>query len=133
MTSATPPTRVSKQQRTQHLIDQPPVTRKIVETLRATILATAPHASEAFKFRVLCYFHADASFGALGGNICMIEVKRGEVFLSFIHGALLPDPRGLLAGKGKFKRFARIADAQHAAGTPIKDLVRAAATLRPWD
>lgn len=117
----------------QHLLGEPAPTRKIVEKLRAAVLAAAPHATEAFKFRVLCYFHADACFGAIGGNICMIEVKRGDVFLSFIHGSLLPDPHALLAGKGKFKRFVRIPDEQTAGGTPIKNLVRAAAKLRPWD
>lgn len=115
------------------MLDQPPATRRIVEALRATVLAAAPKAAEAFKFRVLCYFHDDAYFGSIGGNICMIEVKRGEVFLSFIHGSLLPDPRGLLLGKGKFKRFVRIPDQQTAASAPIKQLVLAAAKLRPWD
>ncbi|MBL8761835.1 MAG: DUF1801 domain-containing protein [Phycisphaerae bacterium] len=97
------------------------------------MLAAAPHASEAFKFRVLCYYHTDAYFGAIGGNICMIEVKDGDVFLSFIHGSLLSDPHALLAGKGKFKRFVRVPDQHAAAGAPIKNLVRAAAKLRPWD
>lgn len=109
------------------------MTRKIVEALRATVLAAAPHASEAFKFHVLCYFHADAYFGSIGGNICMIEVKRGEVLLSFIHGSLVTDPRGLLLGKGKFKRFALVPDEKTARGRAITDLVRAAAKLRPWD
>ena len=115
------------------MLDQPPATRRIVEALRATVLAAAPKAAEAFKFRVICYFHDDAYFGSIGGNICMIEVKRGEVFLSFIHGSLLPDPRGLLLGKGKFKRFVRVPDEETAKSGAIKDLVRAAAKLRPWD
>lgn len=63
----------------------------------------------------------------------MIEVKRGEVFLSFIHGSLLPDPRGLLLGKGKFKRFVRVPDEATAKSRAIQNLVRAAAKLRPWD
>lgn len=115
------------------MLDQPPATRRIVESLRATVLAAAPKAAEAFKFRVFCYFHDDAYFGAIGGNICMIEIKEGGVLLSFIHGSLLPDPRGLLLGKGKFKRFARVPDEATAKSRAIKGLVRAAATLRPWD
>ncbi len=104
-----------------------------METLRTTVLAIAPDASEAFKFRVLCYYHAGASFGSIGGNICMIEVKHGAVLLSFIHGSLLPDPRRILSGKGKFKRVVRVHDEASAKSAVIKHLVRAAAKLRPWD
>lgn len=133
MSTAKAQTRLSQSQRAQHLLEEPATTRKTIETLRAAILAAAPEASEAFKFHVLCYFHADTYFGSIGGNICMIEVKRGVVFLSFIHGSLLPDPREILMGKSKFKRFVRIPDEQTAASAPIKQLVRAAAKLRPWD
>lgn len=117
----------------RHLLCEDPPTRRIVRTLRKTILSAAPSAVEAIKFHVLCYYHADAWFGSIGGNICMIEVKQGRVLLTFIHGALLPDPAGILYGRGKSKRFVRIADCDAAASSPVADLVRASAELRPWD
>jgi hypothetical protein len=104
-----------------------------VRTLRRAVLAAAPEASEAIKFRVLCYFHDDSYFKSIGGNICMIEVKGDRVVLSFIHGVHLPDPEGLLFGSGKFKRFLRVPDAKTATSAPVTDLIRAAARLRPWD
>lgn len=119
------------------IVEQPPVAR-LVRQVRQLVLATIPRAAEALKFRVLCYFHEDAFFGAIGGNICMIEVKDGRrcvrhVTLSFIHGALLPDPRGLLHGSAKCKRFVPIPDLAAAQRPEVVALLRAARDLRPWD
>jgi hypothetical protein len=104
-----------------------------VRALRAAVLKAAPESAEAIKFHVLCYYHADAYFGAIGGNICMIEVKRGQVFLSFIRGSLLSDPERLLRGSQKIKRLLPIPDAAFARSRAVAALVRAAARLRPWD
>lgn len=90
-------------------------------------------ASEAVKFHVLCYYHADASFGAIGGAICMIEIRKGRVFLSFIHGSRLDDPATRLSGTAKFKRSARVESPAAAADPALRDLVVQAAALRPWD
>jgi len=127
------PTRLNAAALARHLLGNEPATRRTVRALRNAILAVAPDAAEAIKFHMLCYYHADAFFGSIGGNICMIEIKKGLVLLSFIHGALLPDPAGILFGKGKSKRFARIADPAVAASDRVADLVRASAELRPWD
>ena len=96
--------------------------------LRRMVLRTAPEAAESIRFGCLCYFHAGAPYSAIGGNICMIEQRRdGAVALAFIHGAMLPDPDGLLRGRGKAKRFVMI-DSLDAADDPrIIALVRAAA------
>jgi len=107
--------------------------RRLVLALRRAVLAAAPEAAEAIKFHVLCYYRPGAWFGSIGGNICMIEARRGRVFLSFIHGAPLRDPHGLLVGKGKSKRFVPIPDARAAADIRIAALVRAAADPRPYE
>ena len=102
--------------------------------LRRIVLTTVPHAAEAVKFGCLCYYRAGAPFGAIGGNICMIEVRHGKVMLSFIHGASLPESRSakvLLQGRGKAKRFIPIATIDSAADTRVAELLRAAAKLRP--
>lgn len=121
--------RVSREELERHLIDQTPKVRAIVRALRAAILKAVPRASEAFKFHVLCYYRADAYFGSIGGNICMIEVKQGQVLLSFILGAKIADPGGLLFGTGKSKRFLRVADAALARSGAVAKLVRAAARV----
>jgi hypothetical protein len=131
-----PQPRLTRAQLADHLFDQPAAIRRVALALRATVLKAAPAAAEAIKFRVLCYYHDDAFFKSIGGNICMIELRSGRkpgVMLSFIHGALLADPDRLLQGRAKFKRSLPIPDAKAAADPRIAALIRAAAKLRPWD
>ncbi len=135
------PARLSPSQLAEHLLLETPDVARLVREVRKGVLGVARDSTEAVKFGVLCYFHADAWFGAIGGNICMIEVKdrpkgRGggrEVLLSFIHGALLADPKGLLRGRGKMKRFLPVRDADHVERKDVLALIRAARDLRPWD
>jgi len=134
----TPPARLSRADLSLHLAGEPAGARRTVLALRRAVLHAAPKAAEALKFHVLCYSHADAYFGAIGGNICMIEVKKGRVLLSFIHGSLLEDPGSRLGGtgltgKGKFKRFIRVDTPGDAQDPAIRALVKRAAALRPWD
>jgi hypothetical protein len=50
--------------------------------------------------------------------------------LLFEHGALLPDPDGLLEGKGKQTRYVDIRRQQDIRVRPIKRLIRAALAYR---
>lgn len=125
------PPRLSARQLADHLVLQPADVRKLVLALRRTVLRAAPTAAEAVKFRALCYYHPDAWFGSIGGHICVIEARAGRVTLSFIHGAALPDPKGLLRGNGKSKRHVPIGDPRTAADPAIAALIRASARLRP--
>lgn len=133
MPRTTTPTGLSRADLSLHPAGEPAKSHRTVRALRRTVLSAAPMASEAIRFRVLCYYHADAYFGAIGGNICMIEVKKGRVLLSFIHGSLLEDPGSRLTGTGKFKRFARVDSPGDAEDPAIRALVTRAAALRPWD
>ena len=131
-----PPARLTAARLADHLVLEPPATRRLVRLLRRNILKAVPAAAEAVKFHALCYYHADAFFGAIGGNICMIELPRkpgAPVMLSFIHGAHLADPHGLLGGRGKSKRFIPIETVDAASDRRIIALVRSAAKLQPWD
>jgi hypothetical protein len=91
------------------------------------VFRVAPGASEAVRFNCICYFEAGKHFGAIGGNICMIEAKGDGVRLSFIHGAVLKDPMGLLRGAGKHKRYVEVTSAAVARSEAIALLVRGAA------
>ncbi len=122
-----PPPRLSARALAEHLLPETPEVRHTVRALRAAVLKAAPEAAEAFKFHVLCYYRDDAWLKSIGGNICMIEIKRGKVLLSLIHGAKVPDPAGLMFGTGKFKRFVRVPDAAFAQSRPVAALIRAAA------
>jgi hypothetical protein len=105
-----------------------------VLALRRLIRRCAPGAAEAIRFHSLCYFQPSQPFGAIGGNICMIEASRRGVRLSFIQGALLPDPGAILQGAAKAKRFVPIRSAADVRRSELRDLIRAAAdtsTSRP--
>jgi len=105
----------------------------IVLALRDVVRAAAPKATEAVKFQSLCYFKPDASFGSIGGNVCMISVRRGVVYLSFLHGAGLPDPQRLLTGTAKAKREIKIDTTAVIRHPAIRDLIRAASRCVPTD
>jgi len=73
----------------------------LILELRDFIREVAPDVTEAVKFHSLCYFKPGMPYGSIGGNACGIGKHKGTVYLSFIHGASLPDPDGLLQGDGK--------------------------------
>lgn len=127
------PARLSKEQLLDHLAFESPAVVRTVTALRAMVLKVAPHATEAVKFHCLAYFNANAYFGAIGGNICFIETKRGTVSVSFVSGSMLPDPKGMLRGKGKYKRFVPVASEAGAKNPGLRALVRAAARITPSD
>ena len=95
----------------------------------------APRAVEAIRFRTLCYFDPTVTWGAIGGNICLIEVKAAKspdiqpakVFLTFIHGAELKDPHRLLTGAAKHKRIVPIPTVAFACHPHIRALIAASA------
>jgi hypothetical protein len=76
----------------------------LILELRDFIRKVAPDVTEAVKFHSLCYFKPGKPYGSIGGNVCGIGEHKGTVYLSFIHGAALPDPDGLLQGNGKAMR-----------------------------
>jgi hypothetical protein len=115
----------------RQLTGQTPRARRIVLALRAAILRTAPESAEGIRFGCLCYFHADARFASIGGNICMIEARGDAVSISFLRGASLPDPHGLLRGRAKAKRFIPIASLDDVENPRISKLIRQSAERRP--
>jgi hypothetical protein len=104
--------------------------RRLVQRLRALVRSCAPRATEALKFHALCYFVPGTPFGAIGGNVCMIEIRPAGVRLSFLQGARLSDPDGLLQGRGKAKRHVDILSPGDLRGNAIQDLIRASARRR---
>ncbi len=123
------PARLSAARLADHLTLESPEVRRVVRALRRMVLSEAPGAAEGVRFHCLCYFDAKAPFGAIGGNVCMIEFRNGEVALSFLHGAALRDPHELLRGSGKSKRFIPAPDAAVAKDARVRALVRQAAAL----
>ncbi len=71
------------------------------------VAVVSPEAAvEIRRYRVVYY---DVSRGGpVSAGICQSLVKPDHIRLAFIHGAFLPDPRGLLEGATFPKRFMRI-------------------------
>jgi hypothetical protein len=99
--------------------------------LRRLVLAIAPQLDESIAFHALCYSVPDRPFGVIGGNVCMIENKRGCLRLGFLHGARLPDPFRLLRGSGKAKRHIEWSLRAELRPEQLEPLIRAAIANDP--
>ena len=109
----------------------------IVMELRDIIHAVAPDAVEVIRWGDLGYFHAGGG-GLISAGICQIEIRKDHVRLAFIHGAFLLDPRNLLEGTQKAKRFTKINSYEQAPWDALKELISSSAKLDPrllktWD
>ena len=65
------------------------------------------------------------------GGICQIEIHAEHVRLSFIHGAFLEDPQGLLQGDRIAKRYVRLETYETVPWEALAELIRAAAQFNP--
>ena len=102
----------------------------IVLELRNIIVSVAPDAAETAHWKGLCYYHQDRG-GPVSAGICQIGVQPDHVRLGFIHGAFLPDPKGLLEGDRKYKRFVRLTSYEGAPWDDLKDLIAASSAFDP--
>src|ERR1051326_4521174 len=97
--------RLTARQLADFLKGAPDEFHDLILALREFVLRTTPSVDEAIRFHALCYFEPGQPYGAIGGNVCMIHAKPDCVRLDFIHGAMLPDPLGLLQRSAKAKRY----------------------------
>lgn len=102
--------------------------RELVAALRKVIRRTIPEAEESILWDGLSY-HRPEIGGRVKGAVCQINAKRGQVRLDFIHGINLADPRGLLQGDQKSKRFVPINTIADAEQPAIEALIREAALV----
>jgi hypothetical protein len=104
--------------------------QEIVFELRNIIVSVAPDATEVVRWGGLSYFH-EGRGGIVSAGICQIGIEKDHVRLAFIHGAFLPDPRKLLSGTGKAKRFIEISSYEDAPWDYFKELIAASAKFDP--
>jgi hypothetical protein len=76
----------------------------IVTRLRAMALASGPAIAEEVKYGGILFASSNA--------FCGVFAHTNHVTLEFSDGSTLPDPHGVLAGKGKLRRHIRI-DSEH--------------------
>ena len=103
----------------------------IVFELRNIIATVAPSATEVILWKGINYFFQERG-GPVSAGICQINVLEDHVRLGFIHGAYLPDPRGLLEGDRKVKRFVRLTSYENAPWDALRDLILASSQFDPY-
>lgn len=102
----------------------------IVLELRNVIVSVAPDAVEVIRWGGLSYFHGGGG-GLISAGICQIGIHRDHVRLEFIHGAFLPEPRGLFEGTQKYKRYIRLTSYEDTPWEYLQQLILEASQFNP--
>lgn len=102
----------------------------IVLELRNIIAEAAPDAVEIVRWGGLSYFH-EGRGGVVSAGICQIGIHEGYIRLDFIHGAFLSDPKSLLEGNQKAKRFVKIKSYEEAPWEDLKELIEESSHFDP--
>ena len=77
-----------------------PGQKALVQKVRRLVKAQAPHLVEVMKWGNVCWVGA--------GNVCLIHAEEDHFDFGFFMGTALPDPAGILVGKGKFLRMIKV-------------------------
>jgi len=113
-----------------YLEHTPPELRDIVLELRNLIAAAAPDAAELRHSRGFSYYD-DQRGGTVSAGICQIVIFKDHVRLAFVHGAFLPDPKGLLVGEPKYKKYIRITSYEDAPWDYFKFMIKESVNFDP--
>ena len=109
---------------------KPEFLQDIVFELRNLVAEIAPQATEKILWGGLSYYDVSRG-GPVKSGICQIEIKTDHVRLSFIHGAFIPDPQGLLQGERVAKRYVRLETYESVPWEALAELIRASAGFNP--
>lgn len=104
--------------------------REIVFELRNLIASAAPDAAEVVRWGGLSYFHEERG-GVVSAGICQISIHEDHVRLDIIHGAFIDDPRHLLIGDQKYKRYVKIESFDSALWDNLKELITSSVKFDP--
>jgi hypothetical protein len=102
----------------------------IVLELRNIIAEVASDAVEVVRWGGLSYFH-EGRGGIVRAGICQIGIHEGYIRLDFIHGAFLSDPKKMLEGQQKAKRFVRLKSYEEAPWEDLKHLIEESSRFDP--
>ena len=108
-----------------------PADQRLIRAVRSAIRKRLPTANELvwdnYNFFVIGYSPTERPTD----SILSIAARANGVGLCFIHGASLPDPKGLLLGSGKQTRFIRLESADRLADPDVEALIRSAIAEAP--
>lgn len=98
--------------------------------LREFVRSVVPEARETVRWEGLFYTRPGED-GFVKADVCRIAPREDGVHLGFVHGALLPDPDGLLKGDRKYMRYVKLHTAGDIRCGPLRKLLRASFKFRP--
>jgi hypothetical protein len=107
-----------------------PELRDIALEVRNIVAAVTPDATEVMHSKGFTYYNAQRG-GPVSAGICQIVIEPDYIGLAFIHGAFLPDPRKLLEGESRYKKFVRIYTYDDAPWDYLRELIIASSRFDP--
>jgi len=96
--------------------------------IRNIVARVNPSATERISSRGLTFYNPDKG-GTISGGICFVDIGTDHVRIRFGLGALLDDPKSLLAGNRLHMRHMDISSFDDAPWTDIEALIQASANL----
>ena len=102
----------------------------IVLELRNVIASVAPDAVEVIRWGGFSYFH-EGRGGIVSAGICQIGIHKDYIRLDFIHGIFLSDPKHLLVGTQKVKRFIKLKSYDEVPWDDLKQLIEESSRFDP--
>ena len=84
-----------------YLDDQGPRNQEVIRALRKLVQRVEPTLSETVKWGNGCWINRK-------GPVAYVYSDRGCVQFGFFRGSSLKDPKGLLEGKGRYVRHAKV-------------------------
>jgi hypothetical protein len=114
----------------RYLQHKPAYLRDVALELRNLVAMVVPHAAERILWKGLSY-HDPGRGGPIKGGVCQIEIRRDHVRLSFVHGAFIDDPEGLMEGTRLSKRYIRLDSYVSTPWEYLKQLIEASAAYDP--
>lgn len=115
-----------------------PDLQEVVIELRNLVAEIAPGVTEKMHSRGFSYYFAEHG-GPVKAGLCQVNLHTDHIRLGFIHGAFLPDPKGLLMGEPRYKKYLRIDSFDQADWDYCRQLIQASShfdvlthTVREW-
>jgi hypothetical protein len=103
-----------------------PADQRLIRAVRSAVRKRLPTANELvwdnYNFFVIGYSPSERPTD----SIVSIAARANGVGLCFIHGASLPDPKGLLLGSGSQTRFIRLESASRLSHPDVEALIQTA-------
>jgi len=109
----------------------PPELSDIVLEIRNIVASITPAATEIQHSRGFNYYFKERG-GPVSAGICQIGIFSDHIRLGFIHGAFLPDPKGLLVGDPKYKKHIRLYTYEATPWEYLRQLIEASSRFDPY-